>query len=104
MPKISKPLSDRQINSAKPKEKDYSLPDGGGLGLLVTSKGSKLWRMRTRINGKPAVLSFGEYPYISLEQARKKREEIKTLVAQGIDPREATIKAARDALMKGRLL
>ena len=88
MPKISKPLSDRQINNAKPKEKNYSLPDGGGLGLLVTGKGSKLWRMRARINGKPVVFSFGEYPYVSLEQARRQRDEIKTLVAQGIDPRE----------------
>lgn len=71
MPKISKLLSERQINNAKSKGKDYSFPDGGGLGLLVTSKGSKLWRMRVCINGKPVVFSFGEYPYVSLEQARK---------------------------------
>lgn len=89
MPRISNPLSDRKINNAKPKDKDYSLPDGKGLGLVVTSKGSKLWRMRTRINGKPVVFSFGEYPYVSLEQARRKRDEIKTLIAQGVDPREA---------------
>lgn len=69
MPKISKPLFDRQIANARPRDKDYSLPDGKGLGLLVTSKGSKLWRFRTRINGKPAIFSFGEYPLVSLEQA-----------------------------------
>ncbi len=32
---------------------------------------------------------FGEYPYVSLEQARRQRDEVKTLIAQGIDPREA---------------
>lgn len=96
MPKISKPLSDRQINNAKPKGKDYSLPDGGGLGLLVTGRGSKLWRMRVRINGKPVVFSFGEYPYVSLEQARRQRDEVKALIAQGIDPREVR-KAQQDA-------
>ena len=89
MPKISKPLSDRQIVNAKPQDKDYSLPDGKGLGLVVTSKGSKLWRMRTRINGRPAVFSFGEYPQISLERARKRRDEVRKLVAEGIDPRDA---------------
>ena len=103
MPKISKPLSDRQISNAKPRDRDYSLPDGGGLGLVVTIKGSKLWRMRTRINGKPAVFSFGEYPQVSLEQARKRRDEVRKLVAEGIDPREAkkaqqaAEKAAEDA-------
>lgn len=96
MPKISKPLSDRQINNAKSRGKDYSLPDGGGLGLLVTGRGSKLWRMRVRINGKPVVFSFGEYPYVSLEQARRQRDEVKALIAQGIDPREAR-KAQQDA-------
>ena len=96
MPKISKPLSDRQINNAKPKGKDYSLPDGGGLGLLVTGRGSKFWRMRVRINGKPVVFSFGEYPYVSLEQARRQRDEVKALIAQGIDPREVR-KAQQDA-------
>lgn len=89
MPKISKPLSDRQISNAKPRDRDYSLPDGGGLGLVVTIKGSKLWRMRTRINGKPVVFSFGEYPQLSLEQARKRRDEVCKLVAEGIDPRDA---------------
>lgn len=103
MPKISKPLSDRQISNAKPRDRDYSLPDGGGLGLVVTGKGSKLWRMRVRINGKPAVFSFGEYPQVSLEQARKRRDEVRKLVAEGIDPREAkkaqqaAEKAAEDA-------
>lgn len=88
MPKISKPLNDRQIQSAKPRDKDYSLPDGGGLGLLVTSQGSKLWRLRVRINGKQAVFSFGTYPYVSLADARKKRLEVKSAIAKGIDPRE----------------
>ena len=45
--------------------------------------------MRTRINGRPAVFSFGEYPQISLERARKRRDEVRKLVAEGIDPRDA---------------
>lgn len=89
MPKRSKPLTAKQIENAKPKGKDYSLPDGGGLGLVVTSKGSKLWRMRPRFGGKYIVLSFGEYPHVSLEQARKKRDEAKKLIAEGKDPRLA---------------
>lgn len=88
MPKQSKPLNAKQIDKAKPKETDYSLPDGGGLGLVITSKGAKLWRMRPRVNGKYIVLSFGEYPAVTLEQARRKRDDVKKLIADGIDPRE----------------
>ena len=95
MPKQSKPLTAKQIDKAKPKETDYSIPDGGGLGLLVTSKGTKLWRMRPRFDGKYIVLSFGEYPHVTLEQARRKRDEVKKQIAEGIDPREAKREQSR---------
>jgi hypothetical protein len=41
MPKVVKPLTDTQIRNAKAQERDYKLFDGGGLFLLVTSKGRK---------------------------------------------------------------
>ncbi len=44
MPKKIIPLSDMQVNKAKPKSKAYKLTDGGGLYLLVTVSGGKLWR------------------------------------------------------------
>ena len=34
-------LKDTQIRKAIKKEKDYSLTDGGGLAILITSKGVK---------------------------------------------------------------
>ena len=42
-------LTAKMIQSAKPKEvngilKDNYIPDGGGLYLIVTVKGGKLWR------------------------------------------------------------
>ena len=101
MARIIKPLSPVQVKSAKPQEKTYRLFDGGGLYLEITSAGSKLWRMKFRqANGKENRLSFGTYPEISLEQARKKREEARSLKASGIDPainRKAQ-KAAREAI------
>ena len=89
MPKQSKPLTDKQIRNAKPKEREYSLPDGGGLGLLVKITGTKTWRFRSRFNGAPFTIDFAKYPHVTLEQARKKREEYKNLLAKGIDPRKA---------------
>jgi hypothetical protein len=68
-------LKDIQIKTAKPKEKDYKLTDGGGLYLLVTSGGSKLWRFKYRFDGKEKLLAIGAYPDLSLAEARGRRQE-----------------------------
>ena len=38
-------LTDTQICSVKPAERQFRLSDGGWLFLVVTPSGSKLWRM-----------------------------------------------------------
>ena len=68
------PLTDTAIRNAKPKGEDYKLADGGGLFLLVTPTGSKLWRMRFKHLGKEQKLSFGTYPDVSLKDARENLE------------------------------
>ena len=88
MPRYVKPLTDIKIRTTKPTKKQQKLFDGGGLFLLVTPKGSKLWRMKYRFGGIEKLLSIGPYPQISLADAREKREEASKLVANGIDPGE----------------
>jgi len=61
MPRQNAPLTDIQVNKSKRKENDYKLSDGGGLHLLVTKSGGKLWRMQYRFDGKQKLLSFGQY-------------------------------------------
>jgi hypothetical protein len=36
-------LTDRKVQSSKPREKEYLLSDGGGLHLRVRTNGSKDW-------------------------------------------------------------
>lgn len=68
----------------------YKLFDGGGLFLQVNPTGGKYWKMKYRKDdGKEGLLTFGRYPAVTLEQARKKREEAKSQKASGIDPIEA---------------
>lgn len=88
MPKRIVPLSETQISKAKPKEKNVKLADGGGLYLLVTPSGGKLWHFKYRFNGKEKKLSLGAYPTVGLSEARKRREEAKKLLASGVDPSE----------------
>lgn len=90
MARVTKPLTNTEVDKAKPKEKDYSLMDGQGLFLRVKSNGSKSWlfnyyRPFTE-PPKRTNLGIGSYPEISLAQARAKRDEYRALLAQNIDP------------------
>ena len=91
------PLNDTYIKNLKPAEKAQKHFDGGGLFLFVPTSGSKLWRMAYRFNGKSKLLSFGDYPTVSLKEARERRDDAKRLLAQGEDPAEhkRQIKMAR---------
>ena len=76
-------LTDISIKNAKPRERDYKLADGGGLYLLVTVSGGKLWRLKFRIDGIERKLSLGKYPALGLGDARKARDAAKTKIAGG---------------------
>jgi hypothetical protein len=86
MPKRITPLSEIKIRTAKPKKTTYKIFDGGGLFLLVTPSGGKLWHFKYRFEGKEKKLSLGSYPEISLTDARQRREDARSQVAHGIDP------------------
>jgi integrase len=86
MPKRIVPLTDLKISKAKSQSKQVTLFDGGGLFLLITPTGGKLWRFKYRFNGRERLCSFGPYPEISLADAREKRTEARKLIKKGIDP------------------
>jgi integrase len=99
MPKRIIPLTEMQVSKAKPQEKQVTLFDGGGLFLLITPSGGKLWRFKYRFDGKEKLLALGPYPEISLAAARQRRDEARRQVAHGIDP-GAVRKAQKQAEAK----
>ncbi|NLN13288.1 MAG: integrase arm-type DNA-binding domain-containing protein, partial [Arcobacter skirrowii] len=86
MPKIVKPLTDKEIKASKPKEKDYKLSDGQSLYLVVKTNGTKFFRYDFTFENKRKSLSFGVYPGISLSEARSLRDNAKELLKQNINP------------------
>ncbi|MBV5350321.1 DUF4102 domain-containing protein, partial [bacterium] len=64
-------MSDAKVRNSKPKDVPVTLSDGGGLSLYIPPTGTKVWRYRYRIAGKPGILTIGAYPQIGLEDARK---------------------------------
>ncbi len=88
-PRVPPMLTVTQIRNAKPDERAYKLADERALYLLVTPSGGKLWRLKYRVQGREKLLSFGAFPDLSLEQARKRRDEARALLANGVDPASA---------------
>ncbi len=70
----------------KPKEKPYKQADFDGLYLLVKPNGSKLWRFKYRWLKKEKLLALGKYPEVTLADARRKRGDARSLIANGEDP------------------
>ncbi len=89
-------LTDTRIKSTKPQAKLYKLTDERGLHLSVYPNGSKLWQLRFRIEGKERTASLGKYPEVSLAEARDKRDQMRKLIANGIDPVQSQ-KTAKEA-------
>lgn len=80
------PLTDTSIRNAKPGPKPTKISDERGLFLLVQPSGAKLWRLKFRIAGKEKKLSLGQYPDVSLKEARRKRDDARATIAAGRDP------------------
>ena len=83
-------LTDIQIKNAKPKDKDYPISDFGNLSIVIKTTGSKIWQHRFSIypNGKrkEVIRRGGEYPSMSIKDARVWRDNNKELISQGITP------------------
>jgi len=93
-------LKDVAVRNAKPSAKPRKLSDGGGLHVLIQPTSSKLWRLAYRFAGKQKTLALGVYPAVSLEEARRHRDEAKKLLARSIDPsvqRRADKQAGKDS-------
>lgn len=98
MPRKTQPLTNTEVQQAKPKDKEYNLMDGEGLKLRVKPNGSKLWLFNyyRPHDKKRANLSFGSYPTVSLAEARKLRRAAKVLIAQDTDPKQHREKQKRE--------
>jgi hypothetical protein len=68
--------------------------DGAGLYLEISPAGGKLWWMKYHFGSREKLLSFGTYPQVGLKDARKRRDEAKKLLTNGIDP-GAVLKAQK---------
>lgn len=92
-------LTARQVETARPKEKDYKLSDERGLYLLVKTTGARYWRLKYRIAGKEPSASIPTSPLLRPESnatmpeksspkvvTRAKRSERKNSLRKSLPP------------------
>lgn len=79
-------LSDKTVKAIGPTDRPQKFSDEKGLYLYVTPFGAKSWRYDYRIGGKRATVTFGQYPDVTLANARKKHQEARTNLANGGHP------------------
>ena len=90
-------LSDTAVRAAKAFDTPYKLTDGEQLYLHVSPAGGRHWLMNYQFGhnaqGKPRqkTLTIGSYPAISLKDACEARDEAKTLLAKGREPKPADL-------------
>ena len=79
-------LNDREVRALKPKDKPYRVADERGLYIEVVPNGSKYWRLKYRFAKKEKRLAIGVYPEVTLAGARRRRDDARMLLRNGIDP------------------
>lgn len=70
------------------------LSDGGGLYLRVGASGSASWVAIYNRQGKRTELGLGSYPATTLANARQQAAQIRTQLAEGLDPKVVRQRAA----------
>jgi integrase len=71
------PLTVRQVEAAKPRDKPYKLADERGLYLFVAPTGSKSWRANFAAGGKQQTRTYGRWPDMTLAAAREAHRQAK---------------------------
>ena len=79
-------LTDTKLRALRPRASLYRVADSNGLCIEVTPAGSRLWRYRYRFNGRASMATLGEYPAVSLVDARRLRDEARATLAAGTSP------------------
>ena len=79
-------LKDVELRALKSQDRPYKRADERGLYIEVRPGGSKLWRLKYRYLGKEKRLALGAYPEVGLAEARRKRDEARQKLRDGIDP------------------
>lgn len=79
-------LTDLQVRKLAPQAERYEVLDGNGLYIRVHPSGAKSWVYRYNFEGVPRRYTLGQYPGLTMAEARKKHAAAVADLQRGIDP------------------
>lgn len=88
---MSKTITETQLKALKIKKTAYKVFDMNGMYIHVMASGKKIFRLKYYFEKKKKLITLGQYPLISLKDARTKALECQKEITQGIDPKEEKI-------------
>ncbi|WP_211474814.1 tyrosine-type recombinase/integrase [Collimonas humicola] len=97
------PLTAKQVSAAQPKDKPYKLTDANRLYLYVAVSGTKSWRCNYLDGGKDKTKTFGQYPAMSLADARMAHVKFRDLQDAPASDTAPTFKKVAEAWLKIKL-
>ncbi|PIG08316.1 site-specific integrase [Comamonas sp. 26] len=80
MPKLTNLLTDRQLKNWISKGEEIAKSDGDGLTFTLSKAGTASWVLRYRLHGRRKEVTLGNYPDISLSNAREKARALRAAV------------------------
>ena len=84
---MTRKLTAKTIENLRPGPRRREISDGGsGLWLVMQPSGRRSWAVRYRFAGRPAKLTLGGWPALTLAAARKGAADALHDLANGIDP------------------
>jgi len=81
-------FTDRYILNLKPKDKMYQVRETEGFGIRVLPSGVRIWIFIYTIAGKRRQMNLGDYPDITLADARGRLLDVRKALKDGHDPQE----------------
>ena len=88
---VAKRLTAQLLNTNMDAGRYYD-DSGTGLHIYVRKSGSKSWSQKIRFGGKQLELGLGNYPTVSLAEARRIAAENKAMAAKGVNPKTDRLK------------
>jgi integrase len=82
------------------REAEYTDMECIGLHLRVGKSGRKFFQHRYRHLGRKKCLTLGEFPYVTVQEARQKVSEHKSLLAKDIDPADEKTQQRNDLTLE----
>ena len=85
---------------SKSREAEYSDAECIGLKLRVSKGGRKFFQHRYRYIGRKKCFTIGEFPYVTVQDARQRVSEHKSLFSRQIDPSDERAQKTNDLTFK----